>query len=181
MTQQSPRPPPYLQPHPKAVPNLSDASVIPRKTATPPHLSRPSSLSRQSSPARVHPAAFDTSERATRALIRRVLCPDNHARAKEPRPLEQLLPPLTSSNDIDFQLYAVIAIVIKDTVQSWYSKITPDHNFVEEVLQIIAHCTRAIESRFRSVDLETLIFDELPNLAADHVCGKYSSRSSQAH
>jgi len=56
-------------------------------------------------------------------------------------------------------------------VHTWYTKITPDHTFVEEVVQIIAHCTRAIEQRLRKVDLEALIFDELPELLEVHVQG----------
>ena len=170
MTQQPARPPPNLQPRPKAVLTLSNASAVPkRKTTTPIHLSRPSSLSRQSSPASSRAVPFDASEEATRALVRRVLCPDTHAGTKARLPLNELLPPLTSSNDIDSQLYAIIAIVIKEAVQSWYGKITPDEDFVEEVIQIIAHCSRAIEGRLRSVDLEALIFDELPELVDNHV------------
>lgn len=168
---QHPRPPPYLQPRPKAIPTLSDASGTSGiKGPNPPQISRPSSQSRQSSPRAV---AFDTSEKATRALIRRVLCPDTRADAIEPSPLDELLPPLTSSNDIDFQLYAIIAVVIKELVQSWYGKITPDQGFVKEVIQIIAHCTRAIEGRLRSVDLETLLLDELPELIESHVRCQY--------
>lgn len=166
--------PPYLQPRPKAVPTLSDASGVSKaSSATPPHLSRPPSQSRQSSPAAPLAAIPVASAKATRALIRRVLCPETSAATKENRPLNELLPPLTSSNDIDFELYAIIAIVIKDTVHSWYGKITPDHSFVEEVIQIVAHCTRAIEGRLRSVDLEALVFDELPELIENHVRGEY--------
>lgn len=100
-----------------------------------------------------------------------MLCPDTHAGTQELRPLEDLLPPLTSSNDFDLQLYAIIAIVIKELVHSWYGKITPDQGFVEEVIQIIAHCTRAVEGRLRSVDLESLLFDEIPELIDSHVRG----------
>lgn len=165
---------PYLQPRPKAVPTLSDASGKSKaSSATPPHLSRPPSQSRQSSPAAPLAVVPLASEKATRALIRRILCPEKHAGTKENRPLNELLPPLTSSNDIDFELYAIIAIVIKDTVHSWYGKITPDHSFVEEVIQIVAHCTRAIEGRLRSVDLEALVLDKLPELVENHVRGEY--------
>lgn len=56
-------------------------------------------------------------------------------------------------------------------MHTWYTKITPDPTFVEEVVQIIAHCTRALEQRLRKVDLEGLIFDELPELLEVHVQG----------
>ena len=98
-----------------------------------------------------------------------MLCPQSHA---EPRPIDELLPPLTSSNDVDLQLYAIIAIVVKDMVYSWYGKITPDQGFVEEVVRIVAHCTRALESRLRTVDLESLILDEIPELIEGHIHGR---------
>lgn len=118
-----------------------------------------------------------TSDKATAALIRRVLVAHtSHGSGAEkgrasPRPIKDVLPPLTSSNEVDLQLYAFIAIIIRDFVYSWYAKITPDHVFVEEVIQVIAHCTRALEQRLRNVDLESLVFDELPALLEAHIIG----------
>lgn len=108
------------------------------------------------------------SDKATTSLIRRTLCSQS---ADKGTPVADLLPPLTSSNDVDFQLYAFIAIIIKEFVYTWYAKITPDQTFVEEVLKIIAHCTRALEQRLRMVDLEALIFDEFPELLDAHIKG----------
>ena len=102
-----------------------------------------------------------------------MLCPNAHIGAKEQPAIDELLPPLTSSNDVDLQLYAIIAIVVKELVYSWYGKITSDQCFVEEVVRIIAHCTRAIEGRLRTVDLEELILDEIPELIESHVRGEH--------
>lgn len=116
-----------------------------------------------------------TSERATLALIRRTLVADgshgSDSRAT-PTPIDGVLPPLTSSNEVDVQLYAIVAIVIKDFVNSWYSKITPDQAFVEEVIQIIAHCSRALEQRIREIDMTELILDEIPALVERHIAGE---------
>ncbi|KAF1981477.1 hypothetical protein K402DRAFT_398460 [Aulographum hederae CBS 113979] len=117
-----------------------------------------------------------TSDRATAAFIRRTLCA-HHVHAggigekgrSTPRPLDELLPPLTSSNDVDLQLYALLAIILKEFVYTWYAKITPDHVFVDETIQIIAHCTRALEQRLRHVDLAALLLDEIPQLLDEHV------------
>jgi hypothetical protein len=110
------------------------------------------------------------SEKATTALIRRVLCPQSSSYgASSPRPPEELLPPLTSSNDVDRQLYALLAIIIKEFVYSWYSKITSDQGLVNEVLQVIAHCTRALEQRIRQIDVAQLALDEIPALVEAHV------------
>lgn len=113
------------------------------------------------------------SDKATTAFIRRVLCAQHLAdRGRStPAPIEDLLPPLTSRNDVDLQLYALIAIIIKEFVQNWYGRITSDETFVAEIVQIIAHCTRALEQRLRKVDLESLLFDELPELLDAHIRG----------
>lgn len=111
-----------------------------------------------------------TVDKGTIALIRRVLCPQaNTYGTATPRPLQELLPPLTSSNDVDFQLYAIIAIIIKEYVYTWYAKITLDHGFVDEVLRTVAHCTLALEERLRRIDVQQLVLDELPRLAEAHI------------
>ncbi|KAM0360946.1 hypothetical protein ACHAP4_003040 [Fusarium culmorum] len=111
------------------------------------------------------------SDRATSHLIRRTLCsPQLGDKGRDAQvPIDELLPPLTSRNDVDLQLYAILAIVLREFVQSWYNKITTDENFVAEVLHIIAHCSRALEQRFRKVDIETLVLDEIPDLLDKHI------------
>jgi hypothetical protein len=100
-----------------------------------------------------------------------VLCPEQQLDKGRDisTPIDELLPPLTSRNDVDLQLYALIAIILREYVQKWYNKITPDETFVAETVQIIAHCTRALEQRLRKVDLESLLFDEIPDLVDKHV------------
>ncbi|KAL8340321.1 hypothetical protein RB601_006422 [Gaeumannomyces tritici] len=123
------------------------------------------------SAARAAPGSDPLSERATTLLIRRTLCPQQGGgdKGRTPAPIEDLLPPLTSRNDVDLQLYAIIAIVLRDFVQTWYGKITPDDDFVAEIVQVIAHCTRALEQRLRKVDLESLLLDEMPELLSRHI------------
>ncbi|KAL8936314.1 MAG: hypothetical protein Q9216_004994 [Gyalolechia sp. 2 TL-2023] len=168
MTQALLRPPTTLQPRPKANPTFSSASLDTHTPFRRPRQSRPSSETRQSSPRKPSPVE-NVSARATVALIRRVLCPQPTTGSNEARPIEELLPPLTSRNDVDLQLYAIIAIVVKETVYSWYGKITSDETFVEEVVRIIAHCTTGLEGRLRMVNIESLIFDEIPELIENHV------------
>ena len=157
-----------LQPRPKALAtsNISSQSATGNrepisKTETP--------ASRQN--VRV-PLTDALSEQATLFLIRRTLCSQLGDKGRStPAPIDEILPPLTSSNEVDLQLYALIAIIIREFVQTWYGKITPDQVFVEEVVKIIAHCTRALEQRLRNVDLESLLFDELPELLEVHIQG----------
>ncbi|KAI5779427.1 hypothetical protein DFH27DRAFT_657338 [Peziza echinospora] len=94
----------------------------------------------------------------TLALIRRILRPQSSPST----PLEDILPALTSSPQVDVQLYA-------DFIFAWYSKITNDRSFVDEVITVIAHTTRSLEQRTRQIDLEVLLLDELPSLLDNHV------------
>lgn len=160
-----------LQPRLKAVAtsNVSPASAssTPRLVPKDPFLRPDTPISRQSSRLQ---SADPVSDRTTLFLIRRTLCSHLSDKGRNtPAPIDEILPPLTSSNEVDVQLYAFIAIIIREFVQTWYSKITPDPYFVEEVVKIIAHCTRALEQRVRKVDLESLLFDELPDLLETHV------------
>lgn len=112
-----------------------------------------------------------TSDKATAAFIRRVLCPTKDR--GHVRPVEELLPPLTSSNEVDLQLYGFVAVVIREFIDPWYTHITSDRGFVDEMIRIVAHCTRALEQRLRQVDLEALLLDDIPNLIDAHLLGWY--------
>ncbi|KAH8716080.1 hypothetical protein HC256_004863 [Beauveria bassiana] len=117
------------------------------------------------------PSMDPLSDKATLMLIRRVLCPQKLSEKDRDvaTPIEELLPSLTSRNDVDLQLYAFLAIIIREFVQTWYNKITPDETFVAEALQVIAHCSRALEQRFRTLDVESLVLDEIPDLLDRHI------------
>ncbi|KAK0623434.1 PXA domain-containing protein [Immersiella caudata] len=129
------------------------------------------------------PAAADPlSDRATVFLIKRTLCPQHLDKGKGlSPPIEEILPPLTSRNDVDLQLYALISIILREFVQNWYNKITPDETFVAEIVQIIAHITRTLEQRLRKVDLESLLFDELPNLLDKHITAYRTAHDPPIH
>ena len=116
-----------------------------------------------------------TSLPTTLALIQRVLAPDKPIVDEtyvSLSTIEEILPPLTSSNEIDVELYAILAIIVKDFVNTWYTKITPDHTFVEEIIQIFAHCSRELEQRLRQLDTTALLLDEVPLLLQHHVDGQ---------
>ncbi|EWC44062.1 hypothetical protein DRE_01414 [Drechslerella stenobrocha 248] len=110
-----------------------------------------------------HPA--DSEERNLAALTKRVLC----AHAPPGKSIEEVLPALSSSPKVDLQLYGFISIIIRDFVQSWYQKITPDHEFIEEIVLVIAHSTLSLEQRIRQLDFETLLLEEVPTLLDNHV------------
>ena len=165
MTSDSHRPGLHPLSHLKAGPTISSSrsTAWPASTAT-----QPSSQARlrvsKNNPSRDDQLDV-SSNKATATLVRRVLCPQASGSAS----LEELLPPLTSSNDVDHQLYALIALIVKEFVYSWYSKLTSDQILVNELLQVIAHCTRALEQRLRQVDVAQLVLDEIPALIEAHI------------
>ncbi|KKK26443.1 hypothetical protein ARAM_004165 [Aspergillus rambellii] len=169
--------------HLKAGPTTfsSKSTALPASSSTPPPAQfshRPQLLKNPGKDEQIS----GTSDRATTALIRRVLCPQtgSYSGATSPYAPEELLPPLTSSNDVDRQLYALIAIIIKEFVTSWYSKITSDPALVNEAVQVVAHCTRALEQRLREIDVAQLILDELPALVEAHIAS-YRLAKEQAN
>ena len=153
--------PSHLLPKPKAV---AIASSTPYTATNTRHSSSPGRTLSPNSTV----SSTDTSQQATISLIRRVLCPS----LSSPQPPEEQLPPLTSSNDLDLQLYAILAIIVKDFIYSWYGKITPDQIFVDEVIRIVAHCTRELEQRARRLDWIEILGDEVPALVQAHIHGQ---------
>lgn len=149
----------------------ADEVVASKAARTSPETSKP----KPSRHARIQNTNEPTSSTAALALIQRILVPNRYVVEEQPQlaSIEGVLPPLTSSNDVDVELYSILAIIIKDFVNTWYTKITPDHGFVEEVIQIIAHCSRALEQRLRQIDVTALLLDEIPALVEAHFDGKH--------
>ena len=152
---------------------------VPGKLAKPAEISRPTSTAPRTADT-TKQVADTLSDKATAAFVRRTLCAHHLSGSADKAgssatSIEGLLPPLTSSNEVDLQLYAIIAVILKEFVYTWYAKITPDHVFVDEVIQTIAHCSRGLEERLRKVDLEGLLFDEIPALVDAHLTGVVAS------
>ncbi|KAK9461305.1 PXA domain-containing protein [Lipomyces oligophaga] len=106
---------------------------------------------------------------ATATLIRNILVPPTSLS----KPLDETLPALSSFPDIDFELYAFIALILRQFVLGWYIKITgddiSDRTFISEVTQVIAHVTRSLEERLRKVELEMLLLDDIPFVLDAHI------------
>lgn len=87
-----------------------------------------------------------------------------------PKTFEQL-PALTSSTNVDMELYAFIGLLLQQFVFSWYSRISFDQNgeFSNELIGVVAHMTRNIQQRIRAVDWGILLFDKLPIVFMRHM------------
>ncbi|KAK9366004.1 PXA domain-containing protein [Lipomyces kononenkoae] len=115
------------------------------------------------------PVQPSTAEDATTTLIRNTLVPTSAVQ----KPLEATLPALTSFPDIDKELYAFIALILRQFVQGWYVRIAgddvADRAFVYEVVHIIAHVSRSLEERLRKAELEMLLLDDVPLVLDAHL------------
>src|SRR5690349_18747811 len=111
MTSAPSRPP--LQPTPKAPSVAQPSQLLAVAGQTPETPRTPSRVRERGNPRQEVVSQDFTSEKATSSLIRRILIPESsHAsdtRASPP-PIEEILPPLTSFNEVDVQLYAILAI-----------------------------------------------------------------------
>ncbi|KAH0606993.1 uncharacterized protein H6S33_002981 [Morchella sextelata] len=107
----------------------------------------------------------DLLDAPTLSLIRRVLC----AHAPPTQPLSSLLPPITKHPDIDMQLYALLAIVCRDYIDTWYTGISSDREFISEVVKVVADVVAEVERRVDGIDIPLLLLDELPALVTRHI------------
>ncbi|OWB54879.1 hypothetical protein B5S28_g739 [[Candida] boidinii] len=81
------------------------------------------------------------------------------------------LPALTSSTNVDMELYAFIGLLLQQFVFSWYSRISFDYKgeFSNELIGVVAHMTRNIQQRIRAVDWGVLLFDKYPVIFMRHM------------
>lgn len=98
-------------------------------------------------------------------LVRQVLLPDSEAS----KPVLELLPsPTTCSDAVNTQWYALTALICRHMVQSWYSRISDDPGFVQEMVEVLAKISLDVDQRLKTIDYETALLDGLPYLIDSH-------------
>lgn len=97
-------------------------------------------------------------------LIKKIFYPNSQCNE-----YKDALPALTSSSEVDLQLYSLIGLLFKLFVHSWYQRLTDDHEFLDEIVDITAHITRNLETRLKRVDLIQLLLDDVPLILNDHL------------
>ncbi|VVT48460.1 uncharacterized protein SAPINGB_P001790 [Magnusiomyces paraingens] len=102
---------------------------------------------------------------AAEALIRQVFLP------REPANVDWRvrLPSLSRFDGVNVELYALIAVLCRTFVLSWYGSIVDDAGFLRDIAQTVAECTRRVEERLLRTDTYSLLLDELPLLLEMHV------------
>ncbi|CDK28698.1 unnamed protein product [Kuraishia capsulata CBS 1993] len=93
--------------------------------------------------------------------------------------LQDFLPALTSSQDVDIQTYALIGLFLRQFVMGWYPRISHDTSmeFMGELLGVVAHITRNLQQRCQRIDWSKLLLDELPVVLESHVSAIRTSKS----
>ncbi|GMM36680.1 hypothetical protein DASC09_040050 [Saccharomycopsis crataegensis] len=97
-------------------------------------------------------------------LIRKIFLP----KVSITSDIKDYLPALTSSGSVDIELYCFIGLLFKNFINEWYFKITENDEFISEVVDVMAHITRELETRVRKVRLEDFIFDHAPYILDNH-------------
>ncbi|KAA8899916.1 hypothetical protein TRICI_006286 [Trichomonascus ciferrii] len=98
-------------------------------------------------------------------VIQRTLFPRDGGNAdwriKLPRP--------TESDRVNKEFYALLGLILRQFVSSWYSKITEDGKFVYEIVKTVSGVVGRLEDRALSLDLDTIILDDLPYMLDAHI------------
>lgn len=79
------------------------------------------------------------------------------------------LPRLTESDKVNKEFYALLGLVLRQFVSSWYLKITEDPTFVYEIVKTVSGVVGRLEDRVLSLDLGTVILDDLPYILDAHI------------
>jgi hypothetical protein len=98
-------------------------------------------------------------------LTNRLLFP--HLAPSSPTP--PLLQASSTSPALDAELYDLIALALRAYINPWWTRITRyDKQLIIELTRILSSVLRALETRARAVDLNPLVYHDLPTLLAQH-------------
>lgn len=107
----------------------------------------------------------DKKQSGTEHLIRQIFLPkESHQRDWRDR-----LPSLTSSDEVNIELYALFGLICRQFIQTWYYKIVDDPAFIYDISTVLAHVTRQLEERVVQIDLYGFLLDELPMILDAHI------------
>lgn len=97
-------------------------------------------------------------------LIRKVFLP----KLPMNNSIQDYLPALTSSSPVDIELYCFFGLIFKNFINLWYSRISDNDEFTLEIIDVLAHLTRNLETRFRKLNFSDLLLDDIPYILNNH-------------
>lgn len=107
----------------------------------------------------------DRQQSGTEHLIRQIFLP----KASHQLDWRDKLPTLTTSDEVNIEIYALFGLICRQFIQSWYYKIVDDPAFIYDISAVLAHVTRQIEERVTQLDIFGLLLDELPMIMDAHI------------
>lgn len=102
---------------------------------------------------------------ATEHLIRQIFLP----RESHQLDWRDRLPTLTSSDEVNIEIYALFGLICRQFVQTWYYKIVDDPAFIYDISSVLAHVVRQLEERVGQIDMYGFLLDELPMILDVHI------------
>lgn len=79
------------------------------------------------------------------------------------------LPRLNCSDEVAREIYALIALLLRQFVQSWHSEIIDDSKFLNELVVEISKVVNILIERLKTINLDDFILDDIPYLIDMHL------------
>lgn len=79
------------------------------------------------------------------------------------------LPRLSESDKVNKEFYALLGLILRQFVASWYSRITEDSALIYEIVKTVSGVVGRLEDRVLALDLDNVILDDLPYLLDAHI------------
>lgn len=109
--------------------------------------------------------SFSSQSSTTERLIKQIFLPRESPQVN----WKNKLPSLCSSDEVNTELYALIALVLRQFVLSWYYSIVDDPAFLSDIATVLANCTKLLEERLVEADLYTLFLEDIPMILEMHI------------
>lgn len=127
------------------------------------HQSSPSIALKIPAPTAANPKVEKAPQ--TEHLIRQIFLP------REPHQTDwrDRLPTLSSSDEVNIEIYALFGLICRQFIQTWYYKIVDDPAFIYDISGVLAHVVKQLEERLGTIDMFGFLLDEIPLILDEHI------------
>lgn len=101
----------------------------------------------------------------TEHLIRQIFLP----RESHQIDWRDRLPTLSSSDEVNIEIYALFGLICRQFIQAWYYKIIDDPAFIYDISSVLAHVVKQLEERLGTIDMFGFLLDEIPMILEEHI------------
>lgn len=101
----------------------------------------------------------------TEHLIRQIFLP----RESHQIDWRDRLPTLSSSDEVNIEIYALFGLICRQFIQAWYYKIIDDPAFIYDISSVLAHVVKQLEERLGAIEMFGFLLDEIPMILEEHI------------